>query len=119
MDRQKAASMKLSVSKIAKTLQTVLSGTSAGYYREAGDEYRILVKLKDSEKRELRDILDLPVTNSEGDRVVLRNVVRIQPTQGPVLIERKAHGLACEVFFTENFREELAGFTFIHPRQGV
>ena len=89
IDRQKAADMKLTVSQIANMLQTVMSGTSAGNYREAGDEYRILVKLKDAEKVPLRDILDLTLTNAEGEQVVLRNVVKLQPRTGPVLIERK------------------------------
>jgi len=89
IDRQKAADMNLTVSRIANALQTILSGTRAGYYREAGDEYTILVKLRDAEKMELRDILDLTIANSEGEPVVLRNVVDVGPRSGPVLIERK------------------------------
>jgi HAE1 family hydrophobic/amphiphilic exporter-1 len=89
VDRQKAASMKLTVSKIANMLQTVISGTSASNFREGGDEYQILVKLKDAEKKDLKDILDLPITNADGEPVVLRNVVQIIPKRGPVLIERK------------------------------
>jgi HAE1 family hydrophobic/amphiphilic exporter-1 len=89
IDRQKAADMKLTVSQIANMLQTVMSGTSAGNYREAGDEYRILVKLKDADQVPLRDILDLTLTNAKGEQVVLRNVVKLQPRTGPVLIERK------------------------------
>ncbi len=89
VDRQKAADMRLTVSKIANMLQTVLSGSSAGNYREGGNEYRILVKLKEAEKKDLRDILDLPITNADGDSVILRNVVQIRPRRGPVLIERK------------------------------
>lgn len=89
IDRQKAADMKLTVSRIANTLQTVLSGTRASNYREAGDEYRILVKLKDAERMDLRDILDLTLTNADGQPVVLRNVVQVRPRSGPVRIERK------------------------------
>lgn len=81
--------MKLSVSQIANMLQTVLSGTIASYYREGGDEYGILVKLKDAEKMDLPDILDLTITNSDGQPVVLRNVVNVEPRMGPVRIERK------------------------------
>ena len=90
VDRQKAADMKLSISSIANMLQTVLSGTSAGNYREGGSEYRIRVKLADKDKNELRDILDLPVTNNDGEQVVLKNVVQVRPRRGPVLIERKS-----------------------------
>ena len=89
VDRQKAADMRLTVSKIANMLQTVLSGTSAGNYREGGNEYRIRVKLEGAEKKDLGDILDLPITNAEGERVVLRNVVHLRPRGGPVLVERK------------------------------
>jgi HAE1 family hydrophobic/amphiphilic exporter-1 len=89
IDREKAADMKLTVSQIADTLQTVLSGTRASNYREGGDEYRILVKLKDAERMDLRDILDLTLTNADGQPVVLRNVVQVRPRSGPVRIERK------------------------------
>jgi hydrophobic/amphiphilic exporter-1 (mainly G- bacteria), HAE1 family len=51
--------------------------------------YQILVKLQDAEQHSLRTILDLPVTNLDGDAVILRNVVRVEPRSGPILIERK------------------------------
>ncbi|MBN2126243.1 MAG: efflux RND transporter permease subunit, partial [Deltaproteobacteria bacterium] len=89
IDRRKASDMGLTVSQIADMLQTVLSGTEAGYYREGGKEYRILVKLEEAERMDLRDILDLTLTNAEGRSVVLRNAVAIRPRTGPVLIERK------------------------------
>jgi HAE1 family hydrophobic/amphiphilic exporter-1 len=89
VDRQKAADMKLTVSQIANALQTILSGTQAGNYREGGDEYRILVKIENSEQLDLRDILDLTLTNSDGQPIVLRNVVNVGPRSGPVMIERK------------------------------
>jgi HAE1 family hydrophobic/amphiphilic exporter-1 len=89
IDRQKAADMNLTVAKIANALATILSGTKAGYYRQAGDEYTILVKLKDAEKMNLSDILDLTLANSQGQPVVLKNVVSVGPRSGPVLIERK------------------------------
>ena len=89
VDREKAADMKLTVSEIANTLQTILSGTRAGSFREGGDEYRILVKVKDAEKIDIRDLLDLTVTNTEGEPVILRNVVKVSTREGPVKIERK------------------------------
>jgi HAE1 family hydrophobic/amphiphilic exporter-1 len=89
VDRQKAADMKLTVSKVANMLQTVLSGTGASEFREGGDEYRILVKMKDAEKKSLRELLDLPLTNADGEAVILRNVVDVKTRSGPVLIERK------------------------------
>jgi HAE1 family hydrophobic/amphiphilic exporter-1 len=89
VDREKVPDMKLTVSQIANMLQTVLSGTRAGYFREAGDEYTILVRLQDAERMDLREILDLTLTNADGQPVVLRNVVHVQPGTGPVRVERK------------------------------
>lgn len=89
IDRQAAADMKLSVSQIGRTIQTVLTGTQASMYREGGDEFRILVKVKDSERMDIDDILDLTLTNAEGEPVSLRNVVEVRPRRGPMRIERR------------------------------
>jgi HAE1 family hydrophobic/amphiphilic exporter-1 len=89
IDRRKAADLNLSVSQIAETLQTILTGTEASQYREAGDEYPILVKVAGAETLSLCEVLDLPVTNALGEPVVLRNVVDTDAGLGPVLIERK------------------------------
>ena len=89
VDRGKAEAMKVTVRQVADMLQTVVSGTRAGNYREGGDEFAIRVKLKDAEERSLREILDLTVTNGEGQPVVLRNIVSVEHRSGPVRIERK------------------------------
>ena len=89
IDRQKAADLHLTVSQIANVLQTALSGTSAGNYRENGNEYRILVKLRDAEQMGLSDILDLKISNADGQPVVLRNVATIQSRSGPLFVDRK------------------------------
>ncbi|MFH1488150.1 MAG: efflux RND transporter permease subunit, partial [Pseudomonadota bacterium] len=89
VDRQKAADMKLTVSQIANMLQTILTGTQASNFREGGDEFSILVKLKNADRLALNQLLDLTLTNAEGRPVVLRNVVQVKPWSGPVMIERK------------------------------
>jgi HAE1 family hydrophobic/amphiphilic exporter-1 len=89
IDRQAAADMKLTVSQIGNTLETVLSGTQASTFREGGKEYRILVKVKNAEKLTIGDILDLTLTNSDSRPVSLRNVVSVRPRSGPQRIERR------------------------------
>jgi len=117
IDRQKAADMKLTVSKIAKMLQTVISGASAGNYREGGNEYKIRVKLEGVEKKDLRDILDLPVTNAEGERVVLRNVINVRPRRGPMLIQRKDQERV--VYVTANISDRDMGSILADIREGL
>ncbi len=89
IDRQKAATLNLTVSQIANMLQTVLSGTRASYYREGGDEFDIRVKIKDAELMDTTELLDLTIINTLGEPVVLRNVVKSLTSKGPVRIERK------------------------------
>jgi HAE1 family hydrophobic/amphiphilic exporter-1 len=117
VDRQKAADMKLTVSKIANMLQTVLSGTAAGQYREGGYEYTIRVKLEDAEKRALASILDLPVANLDGDPVVLRNVVAVDSRRGPVLIERKDQERV--IYVSANISGRDMGSILADVRQGL
>lgn len=88
IDRLRAADQKLTISKIAAFLETVLSGTTAGYLRDGGDEYRILVKAENAEYKTMEDILNLHIANSEGKPVMLKNVAHIEKNIGPTVIER-------------------------------
>ena len=66
-----------------------MAGTKAGEFRSEGNSYRILVKLKDAEKRSLDEILNLTLTTASGEQVALRNLVTTEPSRGPLLIDRK------------------------------
>jgi HAE1 family hydrophobic/amphiphilic exporter-1 len=101
IDRQKAADLGLSVLRIGEALRTAVGGTYASNYREGGKEYRILVRLSEEDRRNLRELLDLAVTNDRGQPVVLRNVVESVPLEGPVRIERKDQERT--VFVSANF----------------
>ncbi|MGQ9560395.1 MAG: efflux RND transporter permease subunit, partial [Candidatus Oleimicrobiaceae bacterium] len=89
IDRDKASALGLSVSDIGDALQTAIGGTYASYFREGGKEYRILVRLREEDRGNLADLLDLTVLNNRGEQVVLRNVVQVGPREGPVRLERK------------------------------
>jgi hydrophobic/amphiphilic exporter-1 (mainly G- bacteria), HAE1 family len=89
VNRDRAAEMRLSVANIANTLQTILSGTTAGKYRDSGMEYDILVKVQNGENLSADELTDLTVVNTEGRPVVLKNVVSVEPHTGPVQIRRK------------------------------
>lgn len=89
IDRRKADDLRVSIKEIADTLRTILAGSEAGNYREGGDEYTILVKVKDADLMTLDQVLDLSVRNKDGERVVLRNLINYRRVSGPVAIERK------------------------------
>jgi HAE1 family hydrophobic/amphiphilic exporter-1 len=89
VNRDKVADLGLSVRDVTQLLQTAVAGSKAGEYRTGGNSYRILVQLKDAEKRSLDEILNLTLTTASGEKVVLRNLVITKGGRGPVLIDRK------------------------------
>ncbi|MGD8467897.1 MAG: efflux RND transporter permease subunit [Desulfobacterales bacterium] len=89
VNRDKVADLGLSVRDVTQLLQTAVAGSKAGEYRTGGNSYRILVQLKDAEKRSLDEILNLTLTTASGEKVALRNVVSYEPSRGPILIDRK------------------------------
>lgn len=89
IDRARAADQKLTISKISSFLETMMAGSSAGNLRDGGDEFRILVKARDAEFMKLEEVLNMSVTNSAGQQVMLRNVAHVEEHLGPTLIERR------------------------------
>ncbi len=89
IDRQKAADLGLTVSRIGEALETVIGGTYASYYREGGKEYRILVRLNREGRQDMEGLMDITVNNNRGEPVILRNVISTEAKEGPARIERK------------------------------
>ncbi|MDR2391033.1 MAG: efflux RND transporter permease subunit [Planctomycetota bacterium] len=89
IDRQKAADLGLWVEDIAAFLEICMAGKTAAQYRSAGKEYDIVVRVRDSEKMTLDQLLSLSLANDAGNQVSLRNVVSIADENGPTVIERK------------------------------
>jgi HAE1 family hydrophobic/amphiphilic exporter-1 len=89
VNRDKVADLGLSVRDVTQLLQTAVAGSKAGEYRTGGNSYRILVQLKDAEKRSIDEILNLTLTTASGEKVALRNLVASESSRGPILIDRK------------------------------
>jgi len=89
IDREKANDLEVPVKTIADALRTILAGSEGGKFRENGNEYDIIVKVKDADTMTLDQILDLSLLNKNGQRVTIRNLVKYDRVNGPVNIERK------------------------------
>jgi hydrophobic/amphiphilic exporter-1 (mainly G- bacteria), HAE1 family len=89
VNRDKVADLGMSVRDVTKILETSMAGSKVGEFRAQGNSYRILVKLKDAEKRSLDEILNLTLTTGTGEQVALRSVVTTEESRGPILIDRK------------------------------
>ncbi|AMY11026.1 Multidrug transporter MdtC [Luteitalea pratensis] len=89
VDRDKAAIFGLSVTGVADTLRTNVAGTQAAFYRERGQEYPIVVRLRQEDREHVSDVGDVLVS-APGNRVVpARSLLTVEPGNSPVEIERK------------------------------
>ncbi|MEE3366250.1 MAG: efflux RND transporter permease subunit [Planctomycetota bacterium] len=77
VDRVKASLMGISVRDIAESLDTTIRGAEATKYREAGDEFNVLVRLQDSDRDRLPDVERVGVSTAAGRVVALRTHVSI------------------------------------------
>jgi HAE1 family hydrophobic/amphiphilic exporter-1 len=89
VDRDKAALFGLTVSSVAETLRTNVAGRQAAFYRERGQEYPIVVRLREEDRSQISDIGDVLVSTPRGQVVPAKNLIALVPEAGPVQIERK------------------------------
>lgn len=89
IDRVKASALSIPVQAIADTINTSFAGKTATIYRESGHEYDIFVRLKEEDRKNVQDLEGIEVRNLYGDKIPLKNFVKIEKTLGAVDIERK------------------------------
>jgi hydrophobic/amphiphilic exporter-1 (mainly G- bacteria), HAE1 family len=89
VDRPKAALLGLSVTNVANSIRTSVGGTQAAFFREAGNEYPIIVRLREEDRGRVDDINDVLVSAPGGQVVQARNLLSLQNQSGPTEIQRK------------------------------
>jgi HAE1 family hydrophobic/amphiphilic exporter-1 len=89
VDRDKAALLGLSVTGVAETIRTNLAGTQAAMFRDAGNEYPIVVRLREEDRAAIGSVGDVLLSTPQGVVVPAKNVMVTAREQGPVQIERK------------------------------
>ncbi|HEU5259527.1 MAG TPA: efflux RND transporter permease subunit [Vicinamibacterales bacterium] len=89
VDRPKAAMLGLTVNGVATTIQTNVAGTTAAQFRQRGNEYPIVVRLREQDREQIQDIGDVLVNTPNGQVVPARNLLAVNRESGPVQIDRK------------------------------
>ena len=88
VDRDKAALLGLTVTGVANTIRTNVAGTQAAMFREAGNEYPIVVRLRQADREEVAEVGDVLLNSSSGQVLPAKNVMVIDRGTGPQSIER-------------------------------
>ncbi|MCC7241259.1 MAG: efflux RND transporter permease subunit [Acidobacteria bacterium] len=89
VDRDKAALLGLTVTGVANTIRTNVAGTQAAMFREAGNEYPIIVRLREQDREEVSSVGDVLLSTPAGQVLPAKNVMVISRDTGPVSIARK------------------------------
>ncbi len=90
IDREKAASLGLSMDIIASSLKTYIAGSTATKYREKGKTYDVYVRLEESSRSEIEDIENLTIVSPLTQKQIrLSNIARIYEGFGPLNIQRQ------------------------------
>jgi HAE1 family hydrophobic/amphiphilic exporter-1 len=89
VDRDKAAILGMSVTGVANTIRTNLAGTQAAMFRESGNEYPIVVRLRQEDRTEIGSVGDVLLSTPQGQVLPAKNIMITEREQGPVQIDRK------------------------------
>jgi HAE1 family hydrophobic/amphiphilic exporter-1 len=89
VDRPKAALFGLSVTGIANSIRTSVGGTTAAQFREGGNEYPIVVRLREGDRERLEDLNDLLINTPGGQVLQAKNLMTLRNQAGPTEIQRK------------------------------
>ena len=88
-DKEKLARHGLSTSAAAMYVRYRVNGMTAGFLKEDGKEYDIVVRLKEEFRNSLTDIEELTIMSPRGEKIKLSELAEINEYWCPPNIERK------------------------------
>jgi len=89
VDRDRAATLGVSLATIGRTLETMLGSRKVTTYIDRGREYNVVLMGKEADRASPDDLSNLYVRSSlTGDLIPLANLVRISEEAGPASLNR-------------------------------
>ncbi len=90
VDKEKLSRHGLSSSTVANYVRNRVNGMSVGYLKEEGDEYDIVVRLKEDDRNSISKLLDISIPTATGNNVKLSEVASVGEYWAPPTITRKS-----------------------------
>ena len=88
IDKEKAAIHGLNTATVSQYIRNRVAGFTAGFLKEDGDEYNIVVRLKEADRNSITDIQDLTIPTATGARIKLSEIASIEEYWAPQTIDR-------------------------------
>ncbi|TCT05443.1 multidrug efflux pump [Tepidamorphus gemmatus] len=83
VDRDKVASVGVDLAVLGRTLETLLGGRQVTRFKRGGDQYDVVVRVADVDRRNPDQLRQIFVRSAHGDMVQLSNLVSIEETVAP------------------------------------
>ena len=90
VDKEKIAYHGLNSAAVSTYVRNRVNGFLAGYLKEDGDEYDIVVRLKEEDRNSITLIENLTIPTNTGRSIKLREVAEIEEYWAPPTIDRKS-----------------------------
>jgi hydrophobic/amphiphilic exporter-1 (mainly G- bacteria), HAE1 family len=89
VDRDKMASLGLSLEMVGATMQTAFNGNNDAKFRQGEYDYDINIKFDDFDRKSIDDIKALSLVNNKGQLIRLDQFAAVKESTGPSRLERK------------------------------
>ena len=89
LDKQKLALHGLNESTVALYIRNRVNGMSGGFLKEEGEEYNIVVRLREEYRDAISDIEQLSIPTATGRTIKLEELAKVEEYWCPPTIERK------------------------------
>jgi HAE1 family hydrophobic/amphiphilic exporter-1 len=98
LDRQKMASLGLTLADVGATLRVAFSGDEDSKFREGNTEYSMRIVLDEFDRSRTSDVGNLTVLNRRGQLIQLKQFADVYQTTGPTKLQRRDRNFAVTVF---------------------
>lgn len=88
VDKEKAALLGLDTYTIAYTVKAAINGVKVGVFREGKDEYDIIARLPDKDRRSMESLKRITVSGPQGEPVPLTSLAKVSLAGGVGAIMR-------------------------------
>lgn len=99
-NKEKLSELGMSSSMVATDVRNRINGMEAGYLKEDGNEYDIVVKLEESNRNSITDIENFTLYTPAGKQIKLKEVADVEEYWCPPTITRKTRQRYCTVSIT-------------------
>ena len=82
VDKEKAALMGLDTYTIAYTVKSAINGVKAGVYREGKDEYDIIARLPENDRKSIKSLKRITVSGPQGEPIPLTSLAAVSLSSG-------------------------------------